>query len=289
MTQIAAHDFRLALSPEAGGCVDALDWRGQEILFPTHARAETGSAHPTERAGFPLIPFAGRITGSKFRFEDHDYTLTPNFLPEPNAIHGFGWHLPWLIETHTDDMVTLVHSHKTDEWPAAYTARQTFRLTETAFELEMSLTNTGERAMPAGLGWHPYFAAQDAYIQSQVSAIWRPENMPAHQPEALSPESDLNTEQAATDLDLDHCFTSTKPDTLIRWPERALQVRMTASDIFSHFVLYTPKGEAYFCAEPISHVPNAVNLDKPAREIGLRVLRPGGTLSGTIRLEPSAL
>jgi len=288
MIQIAAHQFRLTLSPEHGGCVDRLEWRRHDVLFPTAERARLDAAHPTERAGFPMVPFAGRIVGSQFSFGGKDYTLTPNFLPEPNAIHGFGWHLPWQVDAQTESEVTLVHEHETDQWPATYTARQTFRLTETALELDMSLNNTGTRAMPAGLGWHPYFASTDAHINSQVSAIWRPENAPSMgQPEPLDATCDLTTDQLVNQLALDHCFTAAKRETQIAWPSRGLQVQMTASDIFSHFVIYTPKGEAFFCAEPISHVPDAVNLAKPASEIGLRVLKPGETLTGTIRLEPS--
>jgi aldose 1-epimerase len=290
MPDITAHDFHLSLSPEHGGCVDRLDWRGHEVLFPTSARANMGTAHPTERAGFPMVPFAGRISESRFAFEGVKYALTPNFLPEPNAIHGFGWHMPWQVETQTERDVTLVLEHDTDQWPASYLARQTFRLTETAFELDMSLTNTGARAMPAGLGWHPYFAASGAHVQSQISAIWRPENAAINaQPEPLDETCNLNTDQLVARLRLDHCFTATTPDTRITWPSRRLQVRMTASDIFSHFVIYTPQGDAFFCAEPISHVPDAVNLAKPADETGLRILKPDETLTGTIRLEPSTL
>ncbi len=290
MTELAAHSFRLSLSPEHGGCVDGLVWRGQNILFPTDTRADKSTAHPTERAGFPLVPFAGRITGSSFMFDGHNFTLTPNFLPEPHAIHGFGWQMPWKIEAKSGSEITLVHRLTTDQWPASYLARQTFELTEAAMELDMSITNTGERAMPAGLGWHPYFAASGAYVQSHVSAIWRPENAAnTAQPESLDQTCDLNTDQLAAKLALDHCFTAAKPETLIRWPGRALQIRMSASDIFSHFVIYTPEDQPYFCAEPISHVPDAVNLDRPAGEVGLRVLQPGETLAGRIRIEPSAL
>lgn len=290
MPDITAHDFHLSLSPKHGGCVDRLEWRGHEVLFPTSARADIDTAHPTERAGFLMVPFAGRISGSRYAFESTQYVLTPNFLPEPNAIHGFGWQLPWHIEAQTGSEITLVYEHKTVQWPASYLARQTFRLTKTALELDMSLTNTGMRPMPAGLGWHPYFAASGAHIQSQVSTIWRPENAAIKaQPEPLDPTCNLNTDQLVTGLRLDHCFTATTPDTRITWPSRGLQVRMTASDIFSHFVIYTPQGEAFFCAEPISHVPDAVNLAKPARETGLRALKPNETLSGTVRLEPSTL
>ncbi|MEO9970993.1 MAG: aldose 1-epimerase [Hyphomonadaceae bacterium] len=288
MTEIAAHDFHLVLSPSQGGAVDALQWRGIDLLCPTRAPSHGAISAPTDRAGFPLVPFSGRISGSQFVFQDQTIKLTPNFLPEPNAIHGFGWHQPWLVTEQSAASVTLSHRFDTPEWPASYLATQTFTLSETALELEMTLTNTGTRAMPAGLGWHPYFVAAGAHIQSHVGAIWRPENAQATpQPEALGKADDLNTRQAVETLALDHCFSSTQAETVLDWPDRGLRIRMTASDIFGAFVLYTPKGEAYFCAEPISHVPDAVNLPNPPSETGLRLLKPSETLAGSIKIEPS--
>lgn len=286
MTEITAHDFRLVLAPAHGGSVDALQWHGIDLLFPTRTPAHG----PTDRASFPLVPFAGRISGSQFPFENKTVKLTPNFLPEPNAIHGFGWHQSWRVTEKRENSITLTHAYTGSEWSSSYKATQVFTLTETALELDLKLTNTGTTPMPAGLGWHPYFQAAGAEIKSHVSAIWRPENsdeMP--QPEPLGRSDNLNSLQTVEALSLDHCFSASKPETLLRWPSRALQVKMIASNIFGAFVLYTPKGEPYFCAEPISHVPDAVNLSNPHAQTGYRVLKAGETLAGAIRLEPSRI
>ena len=284
MTELSNAAFRLRLSPEHGGSVDGLSWHGEDLLLPTR----TPAGGPTDRASFPLVPFAGRIVEARFTFGGRSFTLAPNFLPEPNVIHGFGWHAQWQVSGQSETDITLVHECNNPDWPSSYTAQQTFRLGARAMELDMSVTNTGSSAMPAGLGWHPYFPVDGAEIRSHVSAIWKPENAAATpQPEALSDTDNLNTAQKVSGLSLDHCFTSTTAETLLHWPDRKLQIKMTASDIFGHLVVYTPDGTPYFCAEPISHVPDAVNLQNPPEQTGLRVLEPGQTLNGKIWLEPS--
>jgi aldose 1-epimerase len=62
-----------------------------------------------------------------------------------------------------------------------------------------------------------------------------------------------------------------------------MNVRMTAAPDFGFLHLYTPPGEVYFCAEPVSAIPNAVNQNDPAA-VGLRALAPGESASGWMRI-----
>jgi aldose 1-epimerase len=53
------------------------------------------------------------------------------------------------------------------------------------------------------------------------------------------------------------------------------------------FVVYTPTGEPYFCAEPVSNATDAVNLVAAGRDdTGLLVLEPGETASARIVFAP---
>ena len=50
--------------------------------------------------------------------------------------------------------------------------------------------------------------------------------------------------------------------------------------------LYTPTGEGFFCAEPMSHQVNALTLDEPAAlAAGLQVLAPGASTRLCVRFE----
>ncbi|MEL7218992.1 MAG: hypothetical protein AAGK01_11250, partial [Pseudomonadota bacterium] len=48
----------------------------------------------------------------------------------------------------------------------------------------------------------------------------------------------------------------------------------TSKDLaFTH--VYSPPGEEFFCVEPVSHIPDAVNSALSNDETGLRILKPG--------------
>jgi aldose 1-epimerase len=62
---------------------------------------------------------------------------------------------------------------------------------------------------------------------------------------------------------------------------------MQASAGLGRLVVYVPPGQDFFCVEPLSHVPDALN--RPAgMETGLQVLGPGETWTETVRLIVSA-
>ena len=53
-------------------------------------------------------------------------------------------------------------------------------------------------------------------------------------------------------------------------------------------VVYSPAGEDYFCAEPVSHCTDAFNLAAQGRaDTGMLTLQPGASVSATVRLRPS--
>jgi aldose 1-epimerase len=60
-------------------------------------------------------------------------------------------------------------------------------------------------------------------------------------------------------------------------------ITMTASDVFSFFHVYVPPDDDYFCAEPVSAMPDAVNR-RDVNGHGLRILPPGEAVSGWMRI-----
>ena len=76
-------------------------------------------------------------------------------------------------------------------------------------------------------------------------------------------------------------FTGWSGTARIAWPERGASLVMAAERPLSFLTLYTPAGEPYFCAEPVSNITNAFNLAPGRDDTGLIVLtrcdrsRPG--------------
>lgn len=50
-------------------------------------------------------------------------------------------------------------------------------------------------------------------------------------------------------------------------------------------MIYTPQAHDFFCVEPVSHIPDAVNRREPPEMTGLTALPPGETMRLECRFE----
>jgi aldose 1-epimerase len=274
----------LWLAPAVGGSVAAYRVGDQDILRPA-SRSALARRDPRGLSAFPLFPFSGRIANGRFRVGDREIALPPNFPPERHAIHGQAWQNPWRVLRRAGASATLEFEHAGGDWPWAYRASQTFLLSAGALTLHLSLMNRASTAMPAGIGWHPYFPKGDALFSANLNRIWLSgkDKIP-DAPAPLEGGNALDTPRAVAALDLDNAFSRGDGPCTLAWPGRGIEVRLTASEALGHLVIFTPPDEGFFCVEPVSHAPNAVNSDLPGAITGLRLLGPGESMSASIGL-----
>ena len=83
---------------------------------------------------------------------------------------------------------------------------------------------------------------------------------------------------------VNHAFTGWSGQAAVVWPKRRLSLNIAADT--DYYVLYTPRGEDFFCFEPVDHPINAMNLAGGASENGMTLLGRGERLTRT--LEPVA-
>ncbi|MEM9572259.1 MAG: aldose 1-epimerase [Pseudomonadota bacterium] len=275
-------DLFLELDPEAGGTVSALRHGRLPILRAGPDR--TGSTFDArEYSAFPMLPFVGRIHNARCPFNGRTVQLPMNLPPEPHAIHGHGWQSNWQVENKSQVAATMTYQHVTAEWPWHYSARQSFRLHADGLDVTLSLTNRAESPMPAGFGWHPYFPKTDATLRLATTQRWTSSNTTGdNQPRALTRHDDLSYLRRVESLQLDTTFSIQPEPIELVWPTHSITIE--CDRIFSHATVFTPSGKNYFCVEPVSHVPNAVNSTLPHRETGLHLLAPGETMSGSLTL-----
>ncbi len=274
--------MRLAVSPERGGSVQSLSWRNRDLLRsgPEEHHADWDARN---MAAFPLIPFIGRIQEGCFSHAGQVVRLPANMPPEPHAIHGFGWQRPWAIDRQTSHSLSLAQSSTGTAWPWRYLARQVFSVFDNQIEVELSLTNQSTEPMPAGLGWHPYFNRKHARIETPATAIWEAAgDGRGLEPRNIGESLALTPERSVESLRVDHAFDLAQPRVRLTWPDLILD--MSADRTLSKLVVYIPDNEDFFCAEPVSHAPDAVNSPLDDEVTGLQWLAPGESLQGSIRL-----
>ena len=297
LIELEAGALEVALAPEVGGALARFAFRGHDLMRRAgRALVEDGDVHAA--ACFPLVPFSGRIADARFTFMDETFELEPNFGSEPHAIHGQGWQHPWEVRHASERWVELGFRHRVAGTPLDYEARQSFRLQDDALEVEIRVRNTGEGAMPAGLGLHPYFVRSPGVaLQTRVSHMWLADerNIPRERV-ALPEHLDFSSPRAIASLELDNGFDGFDGKAQIVWPETGRRLTLQADPLFDRLVIYIPPDKDFFCVEPATHANNGFNMldggadggdadGQPEVDPGVRILAPGEVLAGTIRFE----
>jgi aldose 1-epimerase len=285
-------DFSLVIAPAAGGGVAQLDWRGLELLRPAHPNA-VATRDPLGLSCFPMTPYVSRITDGVLSWGDVTTKIAPNMAGGAHPLHGVGWRKPWQVTKQSDTGVCLELSHAGDQdWPWAFKTRQRFEILDDCIEHILDIESCDTRAFPSSLGPHPYFKAQGATITFAAQALWEisGESLPTHL--ARPPVVDqLAAGASAPDLNLDHCFEGWDGQATIAWPTHTLIIKaVCALDGVDYpctrLQLYTPKGEDFFCLEPVTARCVAFGEADPHQH-GV-VSLTSQTLSITTRFYPSA-
>ena len=270
-------DWDLVARPAMGGALVACRYRGRNVL-----REAQSATHVTEVAAYPMVPFCGRIEHGRFQWDGQEVELAPNFLPEPHAIHGTGWTSIWGAET-SSETLTLSMFNDIGWWPWPFLAKQVWRADAGRLTYQLSITNTGETAMPAGLGWHPFFPRNGASLNGGTAKIWEgaPGSAETKQ-NAPSADRDMSGERTIEGVTLDHTYDWPAQRAVLTYAEAGQRVVITASENASHVTLFSPADEDFICIEPLTHVPNALNM---AHAPDMKVLQPGETRSLTVTLD----
>jgi len=272
--------LRCELLPDLGGCVAGL-WLGEQQVLRSTPAADLQDVRVA--GSYPLVPYSNRIANGKLLWDSRKYVLPPNFAPEPHSIHGVGWQRTWQVQHSSATQAVLHYQHTADAaWPFAFDSHQSFALTEDALALQLSITNRAPIAVPAGLGWHPYFAkSASTKIRFASRGRWDMDasNLPTER--LHNPGLDGDCSQ----LNVDHCFDG--------WNGRLQLVegglRVLLSSDLDRLVVFTTPDRDHIAVEPVSHVNNALALAQQTGQsiaaLGLRVLQPGETFAARMRIQ----
>jgi aldose 1-epimerase len=294
IVKLASGDLSLDLCPALGGSIAALRWRhpaGRWVDLLRPASEASLARGDIEGVGcFPLTPFSNRLRSGQFEFQGRQIRLPPN-TSGPHVEHGHGWQRPWQAKAVGVDRATLSLTHKAGGWPFDYAIEQRFLLGEAGLSVELMARNAGTSTMPFGFGLHPYFPrTARCRLTAAVGGFWETDHevMPtchrAPPPAFLDPTRSLTIEEHA----LDNAFTGWQGGAVIDWPERNTRLTMTASGNLGFLVVYTPPGEDYFCAEPVSNCTDAFNLAHSREDTGLIVIEPGAAVGAEVTFSPEA-
>ncbi len=286
--QLQAGDLRLVLEPETGGAIGAFTWRDVALLRPV-SDPRLGAQHGRAVAGYPLIPFANRVGGGRFRFAGQAYQLARNFGDDPNTIHGNAWMHAWTVTESTPQRAHLTldfspNGRLAEEWPFAYKAEQSFELAEHALRITMSVRNADTRAFPAGIGLHPYVArTEQTTLRFEADTFWTTgtDGMPVAR-EAVHGALEFATGHVLGSKEIDTCYAGWGGQAVVTQPESSVELTLSAGPPLDHLQLYTPAGRDFIGLEPVSNMPDGLGRMDDVSDDGLVILQPGQTLTAEI-------
>ncbi len=144
--ELRAGPAACTISAVDGGRVASLNVGGVELIVgPDPWLPATGWG------SYPMVPWAGRIRNGRFRFDGVDHQLPINFAP--HAIHGTGFEQPWEVVAR-DGRSAAIACRLT--WPFGGEAEQLIELADDSLTCIL-VVRAGPQAMPATIGWHPWF------------------------------------------------------------------------------------------------------------------------------------
>jgi aldose 1-epimerase len=255
LTTIANEHLTVDIAALAGGRIAQITYRGVEQLIGP----DDGTPGMIAWGSYPMVPWAGRIRHGRFRFDERDYQLPLNL--QEHAIHGVAFGLPWRIDAHTDHRAELSLQLPQDaRWPFGGTARQIIEVNQQRLEMKLSL-QAGIQAMPAVIGWHPWFRKPDRIEFTPTAYYPRDQEGISTLPLAPPPPSPW-----------DDCFIN---ETEVVAHRAGQKLRLTSS--CTHWVVYDETQHAT-CIEPQTGPPDAFNLEP-------KVLLPGEVLEAWFLLE----
>jgi aldose 1-epimerase len=240
-------DTHVAIDLATGGRIARLTAGGVDLIAPRRpdddARLGWGS--------YPMAPFANRVCDGRFEFAGAAYEL-PITLG-PHAIHGTVLDRPWAT-TATSATSVSMRCDLGPDWPFGGHAEQVVTVESHAVRCCLAVV-AADRAMPADLGWHPWFV-KPARVELDATAMYELD-------ERMIPTGRL---VAPAPPPWDHCFVGVRPPVL-HYPG----VRVTVTSDCDHWVVYDHPAHAT-CVEPQTGPADSLN-QRP------RLLAPGERLA----------
>ncbi|HEY2888251.1 MAG TPA: hypothetical protein VGJ17_06520 [Candidatus Limnocylindrales bacterium] len=204
---------------------------------------------------YPMAPYAGRVRDARFTFAGRQRRL-PTRLP-PDALHGTVLDRRW---RRLDDRT--IETELGPDWPFAGSVVSRFDLT--ADRLTWRLELHAGAAMPASIGWHPWFLRRPAGLDGELALELDAGAMYLRDSAGIATRALVSPPPPGP---WDDCFTDLRRPPILRWPGF---VELTIESDCRDWVVYTEPEDA-LCVEPQTAPPDALNS-------GPTIVEPGAPL-----------
>jgi aldose 1-epimerase len=286
MVEISTSHWIANINVEAGGNLFRLFHRSSRIeVLRTPPSVEHLTAQP-EMYGIPVLFPPNRIGGGMFNFQGRDYHLPINEKDRGNHLHGLVLGKPWHLEAVGQDFCIMDYKFiATAGFPHDFKLTMCYEFKPEGVFQRFAIRNCSPCPMPFGLGFHTAFnlpcgAFATVTASNEYWEILRPSCLPSGKLIACEQADQKFEDDRAVSL---HCpiITGTIDNRSFRgmaitYPGRAIKLYYEVDECYRHWCLWNGGGkQSFFCAEPMTWMVNAPNLDLLPEVTGMQVLNPG--------------
>jgi len=296
----------VCIAPELGSNMFRFRVGDQDLIYADQALLKDKDF----TGNFVLWPFPNRVRNKRYTYRGQSYSLENVQRPRGNAplIHGLVFDRPWrysqpIIGPDAVSVTTYLDVNNESPYymadPFESRLSLTYTLTGTELTITYQVQNKSSRVLPFGFALHPYFSTfsdkHDVFISIPAQGVMEADDelLPTGRifdvNKVMYAMYDLREPIAVGHLKLDHVYTwLNKPAlSILDYRKLAMQLHISATDDFTHIVIYTLDQAPYLCIEYQTCSTDAINLHNQSADLRdaahLLEVKPGEICSGTIR------
>lgn len=271
--RFATNDLELVVLPGLGGRLYRLRAFGIDVLR-TPADPQVHARDPFYWGAYPMLPWCGRVGIDPLTVAGRVITLPANH-PDGWAIHGQAYAAPWEVV----DQQTLRFQGGGSGWPWAYEAEMSFDVGAAHVGVGLSLTNSDETPMPAGVGLHPWLRSP-VVLRVPADLAYDDNTKSSPRPRPVAGPTDLR-EPAELAVGVDTTWTGlTDRRVAFHWPDISLRAEMEAHTDGNLVFVGARLAEISdaIAVEPQTHAPQGLRRLVRGEPDPMVILQPGETL-----------
>jgi len=288
------------ICPDAGANLFSFKIGEYEILHQPSSIKELRNLY----YGIPVLyPTPNRVRDCKYTFMGKEIHQVKN--GKERYLHGLVYDERWEFEEpavnesgvtlKTHITITKGH-HLFASFPFENTIRLNYTLLKDKLRFDYEVENQGTNPLPYGFALHPWFKTfgerKDNIIRADVEKSFEAINLlpTGKLLDVEGTPQDIRKATSLERLDLDNVYFGVSPKTKVNFKYNAINLRiiLTASEDFTHLVVFTPIKKNFFCIENQTCSTDAHNMfGKGYEDIAhLLIVEPGKKMSGWIEYIP---
>ena len=268
--ELKAYGQCMQVDVEAGAAITHLTLGSED-----HSRAIISSHANYHYQSSLLFPFPNRLKGGQYRFNNTNYQFLLNDFGRPNALHGFVHDQRFEIVELSQDKINLRLRSSGDRmaYPFKFELDLTYSLLPGKLDIRVEISNSGDRIMPCGFGWHPYFNIRDDKTHMLLSGVEKIEIDEDMIPTGKrTPYKTFEEPALLRDVRLDTCFRflSEGINSTSLYFVDGEELQIWQDHNYSFVQVFTPDDGKTIAIEPMTCGIDALNSGD-----GLKKLSPG--------------